>query len=244
MGMRQKPGTICLLAAVVVAAMLQPACTSTQARSTDSAGNPPGLASEATREPGRTGWSLPWSKPKPIDVVIPAGASLRVTLNHAITTSANKPGDRFSGAMADPVLVDGRAVIPRGALVEGVVRTASPSGRLKGRAVLSVTLDRVSWDGQSYQIATSSVTRTSAGHKKRNWTLIGGGSGAGALIGALAGGGTGAAIGAGAGAAAGTAGAALTGRRHVAIPSEAVLSFRTTEAARVKYTPPRAAEAS
>jgi hypothetical protein len=94
---------------------------------------------------------------------------------------------------------------------------------------MSLTVDRVEWNGRSYRLATAAVARASLGHKKRNWTLIGGGSGAGALIGGIASGGTGALIGAGAGAAAGTVGAAFTGRRQVRIPAETVLTFRLTE---------------
>jgi len=63
-------------------------------------------------------------------------------------------------------------------------------------------------------------------HTKSNATKIGGGAGAGALIGALAGGGKGALIGAGAGAAAGTGLAMATGKEQVTVPAETVLSFR------------------
>jgi hypothetical protein len=64
--------------------------------------------------------------------------------------------------------------------------------------------------------------------------MIGGGAGAGALIGALAGGGKGAAIGALAGGGAGTAGAAFTGNKNIVLPAESALSFKLTEAVEVK----------
>ena len=60
-------------------------------------------------------------------------------------------------------------------------------------------------------------------------TLIGGGTGLGALIGGLAGGGKGAAIGAGVGAGAGTAGAYATGKKDVVFGAERRLTFKTTE---------------
>lgn len=160
------------------------------------------------------------------DSVIPAGTELRVRLDHAISTTATRPGDRFTGSLVEPIATNGRTVLPRGIEVSGIVRQSAPSGRLKGRAVLSLALDRVELDGRTYQVATNSAVRTSAAHKKRNWALIGGGSGVGALIGGLAGGGGAALIGAGAGAAAGTIGAAATGRRQVGLPAESVLSFR------------------
>jgi len=219
-----------MLAAILSALASQTACRSPQDPK-------PNQQAAQAAEPDRPFFTLPWSKPKPVDILVPAGAPLRVRLDHALATNTNSPGDRFTGSLVESVVVDGKPVIPRGAKVEGIVRNSAPSGRLKGRAILSLTLDRVEWDGQSHQVETTAFTRTSGGHKKRNWSLIGGGSGVGAVIGAIASGGTGAAIGAGAGAAAGTAGAALTGKRQVSVPAEALLSFKTRQPVTVKFTP-------
>jgi hypothetical protein len=226
-----------MLAANLSALAFQIACTSTQGRQTSQQASSSPAADGVAAEPDRARWTPPWSKPKPIDLVVPAGAPLRVRIDHALATNTNNPGDRFTGSLVEPVIVDGKAVIPRGARVEGIVRNSSPSGRLKGRAILSLTVNRIDWNGQSRQVETTAFTRTSSGHKKRNWTLIGGGSGLGALIGGLASGGSGAAIGAGAGAAAGTAGAAITGKRQVRLPAEALLSFKTSQPITVKFTP-------
>jgi hypothetical protein len=80
--------------------------------------------------------------------------------------------------------------------------------------------------GKTYELATSSVSRTGGNHNKRNLELIGGGTGAGALIGGIAGGGKGALIGAAVGAGAGTATAAATGKKEIVIPAETPLRFK------------------
>jgi hypothetical protein len=107
---------------------------------------------------------------------------------------------------------------------------------LKGRAVLSIAIDRMEIDGVMTRVVTDSVVRSSGAHKKRNFRLIGGGAGLGALIGGLAAGGRGALIGAGAGAATGGAGAALTGKKQVRIPAESVLVFHLRQALAVNLS--------
>jgi hypothetical protein len=156
---------------------------------------------------------------------VPAGTAIKVRLNSSLDTGRSRPGDGFTGVVEIPIVVDGMVVVPKGANVEGVVRSSKSSGRLKGRAYLSIGLDAIDIGGSALHIATDSIGASSGGHKKRNLTLIGGGSGVGALIGGLAGGGGGALIGAGAGAAAGTAGAVITGRKQAHIAAESVVTF-------------------
>ena len=85
------------------------------------------------------------------------------------------------------VTENGTEIIPRGANFSGRVDTSKASGRLKGRAVMTLELDSFELNGRSYRIITSHAARVSGGHKKRNIIAIGGGAGAGAGIGALAG---------------------------------------------------------
>ncbi len=160
---------------------------------------------------------------------MPAGTRIRVRLGETLSSERNRAGDRFTAALAEPIVVGETTVLSKGTPFQGHVLTAGPSGRLKGRAVLALALDSFELQGKTYRIDTSSVSRVSAAHKKRNMLLIGGGSGLGAALGAVAGGGTGALIGAGAGAAAGTAGAAATGKKQVIIPVETPLVFSLKE---------------
>jgi hypothetical protein len=147
-----------------------------------------------------------------------------VRLDEAIDTRRNRPGDRFTATLAEPIVSGDRVVVPRGTRFGGHIAEAKPSGRFKGRAVLVLSLDSMDLRGRRYAIHSMS-SRTSKGHKKHNWAWIGGTSGGGALIGAAAAGGPAALIGAGAGAAAGTLGAAITGKRQLYLPVESPVTF-------------------
>ena len=160
-----------------------------------------------------------------LGAVIPSGTALQVRVDESLSTRRNMRGDRFTATLASPVVVNGQAVLPRGTRLTGHVLAANPSGRLKGRARLVLALDSFNLDGRQYRIDTGAAARMSRNHRRRNLLAIGGGSGAGAAIGAIAGGGAGALIGAGAGAAAGTVGAAVTGRKQVTIPAESIVRF-------------------
>lgn len=169
----------------------------------------------------------------PAPVEIPAGTAVRVRVNQAIDTSRNRAGDRFDATLVSPITHEGRVIVPRGTTFRGHVTTSTPSGRLRHRGYLGLTLDSFNLGGEAYRVSTGNRTMATGSHKKRNAGLIGGGAGLGALIGGLAGGGKGLLIGAGAGAAAGTAGAALTGRKNVHVAAETVMTFTLRSPVRV-----------
>jgi hypothetical protein len=158
-------------------------------------------------------------------LVVPKGIALHVRIDESVNTQRNRAGDQFQASLAEPLMLNGRTLLPKGTPFVGHVTESKASGRLEGRAEIALTLDSFRLEGKDYRIQTSRIDRVSASHKKRNFALIGGGSGLGAMIGAIAGGGKGALIGAGAGAAAGTAGAVATGKREVGVPAESLLTF-------------------
>ena len=167
-------------------------------------------------------------------VALPAGTVVTVRLSSTVGSKISAKGDHFSATVATPVQVDGKVVLPKGAEVLGKVVEAMPQGRFKGAAVLRLVLETVTLNEDSYDVQTSSVSRTQKGKGKRTATMIGGGAGGGALIGGLAGGGKGALIGAALGAGAGTAGAAYTGEKEIVLPAESALSFKLTEPLTIK----------
>ncbi len=170
--------------------------------------------------------NAPPPAPKPVPIVIPAGKILTVTIDQDISTKTNSSGEAFAASLAEPVAVDGQTVIPAGTHATGTIVQAQAAGHVKGGALLELTLDSISLNGQKYSFETSEFEEAGKGRGKR--TAIGGGGGAafGAIVGALAGGGKGAAIGALAGGGAGTAGAAYTGKRDITIPAETRLHFK------------------
>ncbi|HVB37075.1 MAG TPA: hypothetical protein VND92_01000 [Vicinamibacterales bacterium] len=167
-------------------------------------------------------------------IQVPSGTTITVRLAQALSTVRNRAGDTFDAILDEPVVVGGRVVLPRGTTFTGHVTEARSSGRLKGRAVLSITLDTFDLRQQSYAVRTAVETSVTRAHEKRNLEMIGGGSGIGALIGGLTGGGKGAALGAAVGAAAGTGVAAGTGRKDVELPADTLRRFRLTRPIEVR----------
>jgi len=184
-----------------------------------------GSAPAAAREPA----------PPPRPLVVPADTVISVVLDQAVGSKISTPGQAFSAIVREPVEVDGRVAIPKGARASGIVKDAKPSGRFKGGAVLSVTLTSISVKNEEYNIQTTAPVETSKGKGKRTAGMVGGGAGGGALIGGLAGGGKGALIGGLIGAAAGTGGAGLTGNRDITLPAETQLSFKLVEPLEIKH---------
>jgi hypothetical protein len=167
-------------------------------------------------------------------ITVPAGTVITVRLGEALGSKLSQDGQSFSATVAEPIEVDGKTAIPSGSAASGTVVAAKALGKFKGGAVLQIRLDSVTVGGKNYAVETASVNRSIKGKGKRTATMIGGGAGAGALIGALAGGGKGAAIGAAVGAGAGTAGAAYTGNKEIVLPAESAVSFKTLQAIDIK----------
>src|SRR5207247_344253 len=92
----------------------------------------------------------------------------------ALSSKTNKSGDVFLATLAEPIIVHGDTVLARGVKLQGRVLEAEGSGRVKGRAKMSLALTNV-LDGQKeYAISTSAYSVEAESTKKRDAGIIGG----------------------------------------------------------------------
>jgi hypothetical protein len=164
-------------------------------------------------------------KPDDPKITVPSGTPLRVVLQQGVGTDASAPGSQFAAVLADPIVVDGRTVLEKGSAVSGRVVDVKKSGRVKGRATLSLALTSVLHEGKYVPIETQTYVGVAKDNKKRDAAMIGGGAGVGALIGAIAGGGKGAATGAAIGGGGGTGAVLATRGDDLHYPPESRLKF-------------------
>lgn len=171
------------------------------------------------------GTILPDDRNASMDFYIPDGTRLTAVLNNSVTTRVSQVGDRFTMRVTSPARY-------RDAIIEGRVAQIDNSGRLSGRANVSMEFDSIRLpNGDMYRFAgvvesvrtvngdTVSVTNEGtirdSNQTTRTVTRAGIGAALGALIGAIAGGGEGAAIGAAVGAGAGAGSVLIQGRDNV-----------------------------
>lgn len=172
--------------------------------------------------------------PAMITLSADAGTEFRVRLRQELNTKDNKPGDRFTATVIDP-LIDGSTVIVRtGAIVRGEVTAVQRSGKEGEAAVIKIAFLNVTIDGETYPLSASVVQahpetegRYSTGDKAAR---IGGGAVAGAILGRVLGGNAkGTIIGAAVGAAAGTAITLATEDVDAVLPAGSELRLRLDE---------------
>jgi hypothetical protein len=185
----------------------------------------------AERVPVATQAAAP--KPKPQEpVVLPAGTLLTATLETGVSSATSREGDAILARLAEDAKVGEKAVLKAGTELRGRVVAAKPSGRVRGRAHLAFDFDRVVVGGKEREIALRAVDITADSSKGKDAKIVGGGAGAGLIIGAIADGKKGAAIGTAVGAAAGTGAVLATRGREVELRSGSALKLKLEKEAR------------
>src|SRR4051812_49090501 len=75
------------------------------------------------------------------ELALPAGTGVKMKLETAISTSTTKVGDTFAGRVTEPVMLNGKEVIPVGATVQGHVARITDPRRIKGVPTIGINPD-------------------------------------------------------------------------------------------------------
>lgn len=160
------------------------------------------------------------------EVTIPAGTQLRLRLETSHASNSSRIEDRVEAHLVNPVVVNGRTVLPSNTDVTGHVTMARPSGKVKGRGYLAVRFTEMRDDDDTYRVTTRTWAREAPGTKRKDAAKIAVPGAVGGVVGAVIDGKKGAAIGAGVGAGAGTAVVLSTAGEEVRLPRGSTLLVR------------------
>jgi len=129
-------------------------------------------------------------------VEVPSGTEMDVRLTNNLNSGTTQVEDRFEGTTLVDLNINGRTVIPAGAVMRGVVSSVEPATRTNRTAKMTVSFDQVTVNGRPYPIR-GTVTQAIQGEGIKGETgRIATGAGAGAILGGILGGVKGAVLGA------------------------------------------------
>jgi hypothetical protein len=145
----------------------------------------------------------------------------------------NTPGDVVVAKLVSDVTSGDKVLLAAGTVVHGRVTAAVPSGRVKGRARLALSFDRLVVKDREHALETRELDITAEDSHKRDAAIVGGGAAAGGIIGAIAGGKGGAGKGVLIGGAAGAGTVLATKGKEVTLPAGARIEIKLVAAARL-----------
>lgn len=174
---------------------------------------------------------------------VPAGTVLMVRLETTLATFSNRVGDPFRGSLSQPVVVEGKVILPAGTAVEGRVTKLSEPRRISGKPTIGILPEAVILPtGERYYL-DATLTDTNipgsdvnsegqfkgTGHDRRDTLEQGGGAAGGMLIGGLVGGPIGVLVGGAIGAGS-TTGLWLGKHRSATLPAGTELTLELNRA--------------
>ena len=144
------------------------------------------------------------------DLSLPAGTAIKMKLETTLATFTTKTGYPFAGRVTEPVMRNGKTVIPIGATVEGRVTRVNEPRRIAGKPTIGISPQAVVLpNGERYTLNATLVDTSlrngtdvnlegqfkGAGHDGSDLREVGIGTGGGMVIGGLAGGAKGVLVG-------------------------------------------------
>jgi hypothetical protein len=160
---------------------------------------------------------------------LPAGTGIPVRFETSHSSATSRPEERVVATVREDVRSGGQVVLPAGTELRGHVLSVRRSGRVKGRGYLSMRFTEAQINGRTYHISTQRISLLARATHKKDAAIIGGGTGAGAIIGAIADGKSGAVKGGLVGAGAGTGVVLGTRGKEVSLGAGARWRVRLSE---------------
>ncbi len=171
-------------------------------------------------------------------ILIPTNTDFTIELLDEITTERSKVGDKFTARIISPVELTG-------AIVEGKIAKIQKPGRIKRRAEVVLTFDRIilaenRWSnfnailteilpskGDNVKNVDTEGTVKGKSSLKSDAVKVGASTGTGLVVGAVVGGPVGAAVGAGVGAAFGVGAVVVERGKHIRLNKNQQLKIKT-----------------
>jgi hypothetical protein len=115
-------------------------------------------------------------------ITVPAGTEMEVQLAQTISSESARRGDAWRGVLVQPVVVDGREVIPAGSGIEGTVVSAEEP-RHGNQACLELGVRAVRVGDRKTALMADGVRVLARSSRTRNLGAIASGTTSGALVG-------------------------------------------------------------
>jgi hypothetical protein len=105
------------------------------------------------------------AKGEPLSV--PAGTTLHCRVTATLTTKLNYQGDAFTLTISEPVLADGREVIPVGSTLQGRIAQMDRPGRIRGVGQMRLTVEQITFpNGRKAPLSAALLTAYGADNVK------------------------------------------------------------------------------